>query len=118
MVYRMLMWLSVVALTSGCALPQPSRPRPAKSQLMKDIYAQSRGDAQKDVDKFIQENLKEQQRLGYIRPYIPVLQPPMVRKVWIPDHPSQEDPHVLVGGHWVYVMVQGPRWFTQDPRLK
>jgi len=81
---------------------------------MMDIYANSIGDSQKDTARTVQENLKEQKTFGYVKPYIPVMTGPVVRKVWIPDHRSDEDGGVLVAGHWVYVMVQPPRWFIQE----
>jgi hypothetical protein len=81
---------------------------------MMDIYANSVGDSQKDTARIMEENLKEQKTFGYVKPYIPVMTSPVVRKVWIPDHRSDEDGGVLVAGHWVYVMVQPPRWFIQE----
>ena len=81
---------------------------------MMDIYAHSTGQAQKDVSQFIENNLKEQKTFGYVQPYVPVIQQAVVRKVWVPDQKSQEDSAVLVGGHWVYLMVTPPRWFVED----
>ena len=49
-----------------------------------------------------------------MKPYIPVIEQPVVRKVWVPDHKSQDDAAVLVGGHWVYLMIQGPKWFVEN----
>ncbi len=39
-----------------------------------------------------------------------------MRKVWVPDQKSKSDPDVLVAGHWIYMMVQGPRWFIDTER--
>ncbi|MBI4309625.1 MAG: hypothetical protein HY591_04770 [Candidatus Omnitrophica bacterium] len=99
-------------LISGCVFARSVK-TPQQPALLADIYAQSVGDAQKDTAKFIEQNLKEQKTFGYVKPYIPVVQGPVVRKVWLPDHKSQEDAAVLVGGHWVYLMVEGLRWFTE-----
>ena len=85
---------------------------------MMDVYTHSIGDAQKDTAKYVRENLKEQKTFGYVKPYIPVMVSPVVRKVWVPDHKSAQDGGVLVAGHWVYVMVTGPRWFIEDETKK
>ena len=39
---------------------------------------------------------------------------PLVRKVWIPDHKSLDNPDVMIAGHWNYVMIQPPRWFIES----
>jgi hypothetical protein len=70
------------------------------------------------MQKFIQDQLTEQQTYGYVKPYVPVIQQPVIRKVWIPDHKSQEDADVLVAGHWTYVMVQGPKWFIDTQMVE
>ena len=111
MVYYALIMLVLPVLINGCVYAQTKQKGPL---FMTDVYAQSVGDAQKDTAKFIEQNLKEQKTFGYVKPYIPVMQGPVVRKVWLPDHKSQEDASVLVGGHWVYLMVEGPRWFVEE----
>lgn len=42
---------------------------------------------------------------------MPVVQQPDVRAIFLPAHKSKYDPNTLVSGHWVYVMVRGPKWF-------
>ena len=88
---------------------------------MMDIYSRSSGQAGKDVAKFIEHNLKEQKTFGYVKPYIPIMNGPVVRKVWIPDHKSQDNADVMIAGHWNYVMIQPPTWFmdgqSMDARL-
>ncbi len=85
---------------------------------MMDTYVESVGDSQKDTARYVQENLKEQKTFGYVKPYIPVMASPVVRKVWVPDHKAVEDGGILVAGHWVYLMVQGPRWFIEEETKK
>ena len=111
MAYYALIMLVLPVFVNGCVYAQTKQDRPL---LMKDIYAQSSGDAQRDTAKFIERGLKEQKTFGYVKPYIPVMQGPVVRKVWVPDHKSQEDDSVLVGGHWTYLMIEGPKWFAQE----
>ncbi len=81
-----------------------------------DIYASAVGQSQKDVSQYIERNLKEQKTYGYVKPYIPVINEPVVRKVWIPDQKSEENPDVLVAGHWIYLMIEPSKWFV-DGRI-
>ena len=113
MVYRAILTSVLLISISGCVGPH-QRPVLTPRLTMMDIYANSVGDSQKDTARIMEENLKEQKTFGYVKPYIPVMTSPVVRKVWIPDHRSDEDGGVLVAGHWVYVMVQPPRWFIQE----
>ena len=96
---------------NSCASHRPAVVAPMS---MKDIYLKSMGDSQEDVSNFVQERLKEQNTFGYVKPFIPVMDAPVVRKVWIPDHKSNDDGDVLVAGHWVYLMVQPSRWFIEE----
>ncbi len=114
MVWRaIILWLFILSISS-CAVRSSVPPR----MSMMDIYADSIGDSQQDVARYMRENLKEQKTFGYVKPYIPVMISPVVRKVWVPDHKSNNDGSVLVAGHWVYVMVQGPRWFIEEEGKK
>lgn len=80
---------------------------------MMDIYAESAGQSQKDVAQFIEQHLKEQKTYGYVKPYIPVVNEPVVRKVWVPDHKSEGNTDVMIAGHWVYVMIRPATWFIE-----
>ena len=113
MVYYALIITSYLLLTSGC-VHNPIKRHTQNPGLMSDIYRQSIGDAEKDVGEYVEQHLKEQKVFGYVKPYVPVIEPPVVKKVWIPDHKSEEDSGVLVAGHWVYLMIEGPRWFIED----
>jgi hypothetical protein len=107
----------VIILISGCASKIVAVKNRNESMTMMQIYAQSAGDAQKDISKFIENNLKEQKTFGFVKPYIPVMREPVVRKVWIPDHKSQEDADVLIAGHWSYVMIEPPTWFIDEKQV-
>ncbi len=82
-----------------------------KTPTMMDVYVQGAKDSQNDVAVYVQNNLQSQQTFGYVEPYMPVMQGPVVRKVWVPDQKAKDKGDVLIAGHWVYVMVEGPRWF-------
>ena len=116
MVFRAISTGLLLILISGCAGQR--HPVLAPRLTMMDTYVNSIGDSQKDTASYVQENLKEQKTFGYVKPYIPVMASPVVRKVWVPDHRSVEDGGILVAGHWVYVMVRGPRWFIAEEGKK
>lgn len=119
MVYRVFLWFLIILVSSGQGVAfagkktQTLRP---KKQTLIDVYAQSVGQSRADMKKFIDEKLVEQNTYGYVKPYVPVVQGPVVRKVWVPDQKSKNDPDVLVAGHWTYVMVQGPKWFIDSEK--
>ena len=50
--------------------------------------------------------------LGPEAPYLPLVQPPEVRRVWITAHLN--DLGDLVAGHWVYLMLRPSQWFLRD----
>ncbi|MFQ5945140.1 MAG: TraV family lipoprotein [Anaerolineae bacterium] len=54
-----------------------------------------------------------QTTFGYQAPYLPVVIPPDVRRVWIPTHVNEEGE--LVQGHWVFLRLTDWQWFTEQP---
>lgn len=46
------------------------------------------------------------------QPYHPVMNPPVVRKMWIPDHLNSHGD--LVPSHYYFLMVRGAYWGVQD----
>jgi hypothetical protein len=101
MVYRVLITLMLLVSINGCVFAKHQNSvGQNKPILMTDIYIQSVGDAKKDVSKKVEQSLKEHKTFGYVKPYIPVVVQPVVRKVWVPDHKLEADTSILVGGHW------------------
>src|SRR4030095_11147238 len=49
--------------------------------------------------------------VGPEAPYTPIMQPPQVQRVWVPDHLNAEGD--LVSGHWVYVLLEPAKWFLE-----
>jgi hypothetical protein len=49
--------------------------------------------------------------VGPEAPYTPIMQPPRVQRVWVPDHLNAEGD--LVAGHWVYLLLEPSRWFLE-----
>ena len=108
MVYRALITLMLLISISGCAsVARQSNTLLDKPVLMKDIDTAN-----------VDAHFKEQKTFGYVQPYIPVVQEPVVRKVWVPDLKSNADPDVLIAGHWAYVMVRGPKWVKRVPSTR
>ena len=50
--------------------------------------------------------------VGPEAPYVPVMKPPRVQRVWTPAYVN--DAGDLVSGHWVYLELQPSRWFLAD----
>ena len=50
---------------------------------------------------------------GYQAPYMPLVIPPDVRRIWVPTHVTEDGS--LVQGHWVFVPVKTWQWFSEQP---
>lgn len=115
MVYHVLIILLIVILNGCTTSVKKNDPRTlTKKKTLMDVYINSVQDGNNDAGQFMENKLKEQQVFGYVKPYVPVLEQPVVRKIWIPDQSSEDDAQVLVSGHWTYVMVQGPKWYVDN----
>ena len=49
--------------------------------------------------------------LGPEVPYLPLVQPPDVRRVWVTAHLNQEGD--MIAGHWVYLMLEPSSWLLR-----
>lgn len=102
----------VLLITSGCSTSKMLvKENPNK---VTDVYLKAMSSGRADSVNYIKENLKIDQAFGYVKPYVPVVQPADVRLVWLPAHKSKFSPEVLVSGHWVYLMVEPSRWFIDS----
>lgn len=96
-------------MTSGCTSAKALvKENPNK---VMDVYLEAVSSGRADSVNYIKENLKISQAFGYVKPYVPVVEPADVRLVWLPVHKSKSAPEVLVSGHWVYIMVKESSWF-------
>jgi hypothetical protein len=45
-------------------------------------------------------------------PYVPVIKPPEIARIWIYDHitPSGD----LVVGHWIFIKLKPERWYIEE----
>ena len=114
---RLFLILSLTVFAVGCARSKPVSQDALGPKSMLDIYASATGQSQKDVARFVEDNLREQKTFGYVKPYIPVVNQPVVRKVWTPDHKSDDNSDVLIAGHWVYLMIQPATWFIDNKEV-
>lgn len=117
MAYLSIILTLTVIWINGCASARVDDRVERKPRTMMDVYSRASGQAKKDVSQFVENNLRQEKTFGYVKPYIPVMNEPVVRKVWIPDHKSKDNPDVMIAGHWNYMVIQAPSWFI-DHELK
>ena len=104
-----LLLLAAAGLALGaCA----SRPLPASLPMAEALDSAAAG-GRADAARGIRERLTERETFGYVAPYVPVVLPPDIRRVWVPTHQNAEGE--LVAGHWVYLRLTDFRWFTEAP---
>lgn len=102
--------ISIVLLTSGCALSA----RAPASVVRKDVatldatYRSAGGYSGADKESLA---AAWEDDTGYVKPYVPVVLPPRVLKVWVPAHVSGGAREVMVAGHWTFVMLRPAEWF-------
>ena len=46
--------------------------------------------------------------VGPEAPYTPVMQPPQIQRVWVPDQLNSTGD--LISGHWVYLLLERSQW--------
>jgi hypothetical protein len=109
-----LLIISFSILNDAFALKEKSHQRKVTDPSMMDTYLKAVNDARHDGGDFIGGKLKEMQMLGYVKPYVPVVLPPVVKKVWVVDQAPEDDPHLLISGHWVYIMISDGQWYNQQ----
>jgi len=102
-------------MTSGCAASK-GLVKESPNKVM-DVYLQAVSNGRTDSVNYIKDNLKIKQAFGYVKPYVPVVEPADVRLVWIPTHKSKATPEVLVAGHWIYIMVKESSWFIDSQTM-
>jgi hypothetical protein len=49
--------------------------------------------------------------VGPEAPYTPVMQPPQIQRVWVPDQLNSSGD--LVSGHWVYLLLERSQWVLE-----
>lgn len=103
MIRFMLLVVAVCLLASGCA-PQAELGEP------RDLHAEM--GAQADVPPVRLE--RSPGALGPEAPYLPLVQPPEVQRVWVTAHLGDDGD--LIAGHWVYLMLEPSQWLLRNYR--
>ena len=99
--------LILLLLSNGCA--NMSHVTGKDNSLISDVYRQ----AQKD--EAIEQQVKLNNTLGYVKPYVPVINPPEVKRAWVVPHKTEDGS--LIGGYWVYVIVKDASWYIGTPQM-
>ena len=107
-----LMIVCLLVLASGCA------PKPDMGEAL-DLHARMGPQIEELPAPALQPSPGA---LGPEAPYLPLVRPPQVQRVWITAHLNDDGD--LIAGHWVYVMVSPSQWMlrgyqgTRELRLK
>ena len=111
--WKLISIVLLILTISGCAgAPRRADFQSERNQVI-NTYLASMSAGRKDAAEAIKENLRLTKSYGYVQPYVPVISAPLVKRIWCPNHKSKKDADTLVAGHWVYVMVRGPKWFIE-----
>ena len=97
------MMLTAGALLSGCT------PKALRGEAV-DLYAGQAGER----GRLAPELSAAGPAIGPETPYVPVVEPPRVQRVWLPSYVNAAGD--LVSGHWVYLMLESSRWFVGEER--
>ena len=96
-----LLGVAVFLLVTGCA------PRPEVG-VPRDLHAEM--GTQNDTQA---PQLKPSiGALGPEAPYLPLVQPPKVQRVWVTAHLNDDGD--LIAGHWVYLMLEPSQWLLRN----
>lgn len=92
-------------LISGCAFTRPHVQTQESPLSPFEVYHQ------KSQTKAPLEYRREYSERGnHDLAYAPVMLPAKVIKVWVPAKRSSQDRRVLIGGHWVFLVIQESDW--------
>jgi len=98
----------LISFSGGC------REKAIKKSI-EDAYATGHGEAAKAVEGKVTREFMLNEAYGYTKPYAPVIESPIIKKVWIPDHTTADN--CLVSGHWVYIMIKDATWYIKDTTM-
>lgn len=106
--------LSLSACTTASNLMNPFYEPPSEVALRGDLNDHALTGEKDKVDTARQslEAMATYRRANHPQPVNPVVQPSVVRLLWIPDHLN--DKGDLVPAHYYYLKVLQDRWAVQD----
>jgi hypothetical protein len=108
----------IVTLLTGCGTIQnllnPFYEPPSERATLgnRDDRALNEGEGKVNTARKALESMSTYQRANDPKPYNPVMQPAVVRLMWIPDHLNKSGD--LVPAHYYYLKVLSERWAVQD----
>ena len=94
----------IAGLLVGCT-PKPYTGKP------RDLHGEM-GSRNEDVQAPLLE--ASPAVLGPEAPYLPLVQPPEVRRVWVTAHLNEAGD--MIAGHWVYLMLEPSSWLLKGYR--
>ncbi|MBF0618738.1 MAG: hypothetical protein HQL19_01065 [Candidatus Omnitrophica bacterium] len=114
MALRSISLILLIIWISGCASARSSGIRASeesKARTFAEIYRRSKNAEKSEPERKMLLSLDVP--IGVVKPYLPVILPPKVIKIWVPSHIQNEDRDIMVGGHWSFVMLDKTRWFIE-----
>ena len=112
-VWKLINIIFLILTVSGCASARRKPDFQKERGVVINTYLAAMSAGRQDAEQTIKENLRLTKSYGYVQPYVPVISAPLVKRIWCPNHKSKIDKDTLIAGHWVYVMVRGPKWFIE-----
>lgn len=116
MVLRIIMGLLVAGAAisiSGCAHRKADLSGDDKVRTFAENYRHSKEARRVDEEERQSTKVSLSADTGYVKPYLPLVLPPHVIKVWVPAHVGVQDKEVLVAGHWSFVMLEKANWYIE-----
>ena len=91
-----------LSLLAGCT------PKPYTGKA-RDLHAEM-GSRREPVE--VPELRPSAGALGPEAPYLPLVKPPSVKRVWVTAHLNEAGD--MIAGHWVYLMLEPSSWLLKD----
>ena len=104
--------LSACSSTSNLLNPFYDSPKPEALLGEKNDHALNEGEGRVDKARAALESMSQYRRASTPQPNDPVIQPAVVRLMWVPDHLNKHGD--LVPAHYYYLKVLSDRWAVQD----
>lgn len=117
-VFKLGMWLFLAAALNGCnhisnmMNPFYESPKPVALLGEKNDRALNNEVEKVDSARAALEAMASYHRAHTPQPYHPVVQPAIVRLMWVPDHINQHGD--LIPAHYYYLKVLDDRWAVTD----
>lgn len=106
-ILRLITTITILALLSSCSGSRGVKASQNTNGSPELIYnkALSKGNAKAKISTLPGADRSD-------LPYIPVITPAEILRVWIYDHISPADDMVV--GHWIFLKLRNERWYIED----